>query len=137
MKYLSLLLLSVCLCGCQTGKLASGGAYASPDTNAVSQAVAIGFYNTDLSYKTTYMLVDAVFQFERDNRVMLWAIDPKIKHTLDGIRPQAVAADKQYVAARAAYLANPTPVGLDNLSGLLANMQRILAAVQAVKLPGR
>jgi hypothetical protein len=135
-KLLSLVLLSVCLCGCKT-TLQSGGAYATTGTNSVVQTVSVVFYNTDLAYKTSYMLVDAVFQFERDNRAFLWSVDPKIKHTLDTIRPQAVAADKQYVAARAAYLSAPTQVGLDNLSGLLINMQRIQGAVYAVKMPGR
>ena len=122
--------------------LEPGGAYAPTTTNAVTgvitatQAPDMAFYNIDSAYLLAYSTANAAFDFERNNRAMLWKISPQIKHTLDTIRPQAVAANMRYLAARASYLANPVPAGLTQLQTILAEIGSIASAAQvAIALP--
>ena len=128
--------------GCKSSRLESGGAYAPTVTNAVTgevtatQAPDIAFYNVDSAYLLAYSTANAAFDFERNNRAMLWKISPQIKRTLDTIRPQAVAANMRYLAARASYLANPVPAGLTQLQTILAEIGSIASAAQvAIALP--
>jgi len=126
------------LSGCGKSTLAPGGAYApDPTTNATTGVVTQpaadpAFFNVDLAYDTAWSAMNVIFTFEHDNRLTLWAISHNIKHELDKIRPQAVAADKEYVTARAAYMANPTPAGLTGLTETLAKMQQLVSAARAV-----
>lgn len=118
--------------GCGKATLESGGAYAPANTNVVDTAVAVSFYNTDLSYKVAWSAINTVFEFERNNRALLWNLSPNIKKTLDEIRPQAVAANAKYLAARQAYLDTPDQPGLDILHTILADLQKLVASVQVV-----
>lgn len=118
--------------GCHTTRLEQGGAYALTNTVPDMQ-----FFVVESTYDIAYSSVLAVMKFERDNRLMLWNISPQIKHTLDGIRPKVVEADKAYVAARASYILNPTPVGLTPLNESLQKMQQLLATAQAVIPKGK
>jgi hypothetical protein len=126
----------VVLPGCQA-TLESGGAYAPIITNSVTGAVTLAqepelaFYNVDAAYNLAYSTVDAAFNFERNNRALLWQISPGIKHSLDVIRPQAVSANLRYLAARSAYLANPVPAGLTQLQTVLAEVASLASAAQA------
>ncbi len=125
MKYL-LALLSVCLlCGCKTPKLEPDGAYKGDLNLALA----------DASYKFAYETTIAVFQFELENRAELWKVSPSIKHGLDKLRPEVVKVDKRWAIARRAYKANPTPQGLSNLQTILAEIQRLLPAVQSQLQP--
>jgi len=115
--------------------LAPGGAYAPVDANGNPiQAPDMVFYNIDAAYDLAYSTVDAAFRFERDNRTLLWKVSPQIKHTLDSIRPQAVSANADYLRARAAYMANPTPAGLTALQTVLSKISQ-LATAAAAALP--
>jgi len=113
--------------GCGTTRLESGGAYAPIGTVPDMQ-----FYQVDLAYDLAYSTLDAAFKFERDNRDMLWKVSPQIKHTLDGIRPQAASANAQYLAARAVYMAHPIPDNLTWLQQALAKVQQLTTTATAV-----
>lgn len=111
--------------------LAPGGAYAPPD-----QSPDMAFYTIDASYDLAYSSLDAAFKFERDNRIMLWKVSPDIKHTLDKIRPQAVTINGQYLSARAVYMANPVPSGMNGLQAILSKIQQLAAtATSALPVP--
>jgi hypothetical protein len=90
----------------------------------------------DAAYSLARATINGVFQFERDNRAMLWKISPSIKKTLDGIRPQAVKADAEYHRARAVYMANPVPAGLDQLQTILARINQLSITAASV-LPSK
>jgi len=128
----------ICLTpGCK-GSLAPGGAY-SPGlttlttnadstitTNFVATAAPdFAFYVADSAFSIAHSTADGVFNFERNNRAALWKISPKIKLTLDSIRPSADQAVHEYAVARTAYLASPTPAGLTTLQTALAKTQAI------------
>ena len=136
----SILFVVLCLAlstGCKA-TLEQGGAYAPAITNAVTGEVTYNqlpdmeFYNVDAAYLLAYSTVNAVFQFERDNRAYLWKVSPNIKRTLDQIRPQAVAANAEYHKARAVYIANPVPTGLDRLQTILAKINQLSITATAV-----
>src|SRR5258707_8090524 len=106
MKTLKLTIIGLALCvsaflilGCNKSTLEPGGAYAQ--TNQVPDLV---FFQIDSAFDLAYSAIDAAFLFEFQNRPMLWTISPNIKHTLDSIRPQAVAARDKYLAARTIYI---------------------------------
>lgn len=127
------------LVGCKS-TLEPGGAYAPAVTNVVDGVTNVvataapdkAFYAVDSAFLLAYSATDAVFAFERNNRQFLWELSPEIKHTVDKIRPEAVAVRNQYAAARAAYIANPTPAGLSQLEEALAQANRISSALQSV-----
>jgi hypothetical protein len=125
--------------GCKA-TLQPGGAYSPTVTNATTGVVTatqlpdMEFYNVDAAYLLARSTINAVFQFERDNRAAMWKISPNIKHTLDSIRPQAVKADSEYHRLRAVYMANPVPSGLDQLQTILARISQ-LATTAAAALP--
>lgn len=134
--------------GCN-GKLANGGAYA-PGTTELSTNAATGviatnfipsqapdypFAQTEIAFDFAYSTINAVFDFEENNRAMLWSISPQIKKTLDSIRPQAVQARNDYIKARIAYMANPEPVNLSTLQDVLTRVKDIATAVQAAIPP--
>ena len=117
---------------CSTTKLEPGGAYAPAGTNGVAVvAPDYAFFIADSSFDLAYSALDAAFTFERDNRALLWNVSHKIKHTLDQLRPQALTVRNQYIAARVAYIANPTPAGLSTLQTALAKIKQLSAAAQA------
>lgn len=121
------------LVACNSPRLEPGGAYAP--TNSVGQASAapdLVFYQVDSAFDLAFAVVQGAFKFEYDNRQFLWGLSPKIKHTLDDIRPQTVKAVQEYFVAREAYMANPTPPGLTTLQAILANMQRLADTARAV-----
>ena len=132
--FIGSLILAASLClfsGCTSPKLEAGGAYATSGTNVVANTVDYGFFVADSAFDLAYSAIDAAFKFERDNRAMLWAVSPNIKHTLDGIRPQASAAAATYAEARKHYLFAPSSAGLTELQTALAAVQRIESAVQS------
>lgn len=112
--------------GCKS-TLESGGAYAP-----TGQLPDKAFFIVDAAYQVGYQTIDAAFQFERNNRALLWKASPQIKHTLDDIRPQAAAANKEYLTARAVYMANPTPSGLTTLQTVLAKIQQLVVTATSV-----
>lgn len=119
--------------GCHKTTLQPGGAYAP--TNSLGQATSapdIAFYTADAAYEVAHLAVRAVLQFELNNRQYLWGLSPKIKQTLDGVRPDIIAAEREYDVARQAYLANPTPAGLTTLQTVLAKTQQLAVTAQAV-----
>ena len=133
-KNLLLIIAVVVLAGCASKKLETGGAYAPTDavTGMPISNPDLPFFLTDSAYRIAYSTVDAVFMFERDNRLMLWKLNPEIKRTLDKIRPQAVSANIEYLKGRAAYMANPTPPNLDILKQVLAKVQQLTQTALAV-----
>jgi hypothetical protein len=122
--------------------LEAGGAYAPVviTTNATTGGLVtntvvlpdLGFFQTDSAFRAGYASLDSLFTWERDNRLFLWGVSPKIKHTMDGIRPTAVQVVRDYAVAREAYKASPTPAGLSTLSTILAKLQQLQAAAAAV-----
>lgn len=119
--------------GCQSAKLESGGAYAPANQEGQpTQAPDLAFFTIDAAFKIAYSAVDAAFQFEHDNRLQLWRLSPEIKKTLDDIRPKADEAVRRFALARAAYIANPTPTGLDLLQTILQKTQALSESVLAV-----
>jgi hypothetical protein len=121
--------LSLVFVGCHKATLQPGGAYAP-----AGQQADLAFYYVDSAFELSYSIVDTAFKMERDNRDAFYAISPEIKHTLDLIRPQATKIIQQYSAARAAYVAHPTPTGLSDLQLALATVQK-LAATAAAAIP--
>lgn len=127
------LALALVLPACQHATLAPGGAYAP--TNSVGTATAapdVTFYQVESSFSLAYGIIQGVFKFEMDNRDFLWGLNPKIKHTLDSIRPDVVEAIRNYDIARQAYKASPTPAGLTTLQTVLAKTQQLASTAQAV-----
>jgi len=135
--------------GCKS-TLAPGGAYAPGSfvvttdpsgasvTNFVPSAAADkAFFVVDSAYDIAYSAIDAVFTFERENRLALWNLSPDIKHTLDKIRPQAWDANVRYARARQQYISNPVPAGLSTLQSTLAELQNLAASVQAAIAPAK
>lgn len=114
---------------CNKGTLQPGGAY-NPNPSIVEPDKA--FYVADAAYKVAYTGITAIFDFERENRLLLWEISPDIKHKLDEIRPKAVEANETYLEARAVYKANPTPAGLTKLQTALSKLQQITSTVQTI-----
>ena len=126
------------LAGCQSGRLESGGAY-SPlvtntiaGTNAVTAQPDMAFYIADAAYQTAWKIINAAFDFEYNNRAALWKLSPQIKLGLDGIRPDAVKANADYLRARAAYMANPVAPNLDVLQSVLAKLQQLSTTAQSL-----
>ena len=143
MRKLRLLIPLVITCACLLGcasRLESGGAYAPTTTvveNGQTNIVATAapdkaFFVADAAFDLSYSAVDAAFNFEKNNRLLLWRLSPEIKRELDKIRPQAFNAVQIYGQARDAYLANPTPAGLNTLQTALGRMQQLSGAAQAV-----
>lgn len=140
------LLLAALLVGCQSGaKLEPGGAYAPTNTpGGVPPGAApgggtggtpqgdYGFFVADASYQLAYSAIDAVFQFELDNRTNLFRLAPGIKHELDKIRPDALQVNNNYLAARDAYMAHPTPAGLNGLQTIVKKLEQLGAAAKAL-----
>lgn len=127
------LLIAICLAlavvfapGC--GKtLEPGGAYAP-----AGQQPDKAFYVADAAYQLGYKTIDAAFNFERDNRQYLWSVSPQIKHKLDEIRPQAVAANAEYLNARATYMKYPVPANLTTLQTVLGKIQQLAVTAQGL-----
>lgn len=127
MLLLSTLILTL-VDGCKsTPNLEMGGAYAP--VNAQAQP---DLFIADSAYKLAYDTVDGVFKFERDNRAALQKISPGIKAGLDKIRPIAWKIDQRWCTARQAYVATPGAGSLSTLQGILAEMQRLIPAAQAL-----
>lgn len=126
----------LCWEGC-AHKLELGGAYRPATTNAAGIVVDAStpdyaFFSVDLAFSTAYSAVDAVFKFERDNRVALWKVSPNIKHTLDNLRPKVWDVVRRYARARKAYLSNPLPAGLTTLQTVLGEIQKLAGAAARV-----
>ena len=118
---------------CRSARLGPGGAYSGVSTNGVTNSVAqLAFFQADSAYDLAYSAIDAAFKFERDNRALLWKLSPDIKHVLDKIRPQASEINMRYLAARAAYIAYPTPAGLGELQTITDQLRQLSAAAVAV-----
>lgn len=105
--------------------LEPGGAYAP-----AGQLPDKAFYVADASYQLAYKAIDACFNFERDNRAYLWAVSPQIKHKLDEIRPQAVAANAEYLHARSVYMKYPVAPNLSLLQTVLGKIQQLANTAQ-------
>ena len=135
LRLILVLVLPLLLAGCQS-TLAPGGAYAPVTiTNGVTNQTVLpdmAFYTTDAAFWLAAATLDTAFTFERDNRAALWQLSPKIKQTLDSIRPDAWAAVKTYKTARDAYRKNPTPTGLSLLNTILSKIQQFNATASAV-----
>jgi hypothetical protein len=134
--------------GCGSGRLEQGGAYAPGITTVVTNAngsfitnfVATGtadlqLEQADAAFALAASAMDAVFKIELENRAYLWKLNPNIKHTLDKLRPQVVAAEAAYGRARIAYQANPGPGTITSLQSGLAEVQALIGAVQAAAPP--
>lgn len=114
--------------GCATGnaRLEPGGAYAP-----TGQAADFAFYGVESAYALALAAFKTASRLEIDNRAALWAVSTNIKHTLDEIRPKALAADRAYAKARMAYLKDPTPDGLSGLQTILGQFQQLAGAAIA------
>ena len=132
-KYFGIMLAALMIgaVGCKTATLETGGAYAPTATTA-----NMPLYLADSAYKIAYDAVNLAFQTEFNNRAVLWKLSPKIKQTLDGIRPQAWDANVRWAAARAVYDAAPTAANLTTLQTVLQNMQTLSTAAQAALAAG-
>lgn len=126
--------------GCHTPNLEVGGVYSPATTNAAGDVVLqtqpeTGLYVADAAYKLAYDIIYNVMKFERDNRVELAKVSPKIKTALDAVRPTVVDIDRRWAIARKAYTANPTPAGLTTIQAIIAEIQRLVPVVQAELAP--
>lgn len=109
-------------------RLEPGGAYAGNGTNSTPD---IAFFTVDSAYDLARSAIDLAFKTEYQNRALFWQLSPNIKKTLDGIRPQALDAEVEYLKARATYVSNPTPPGLTTLQQVLAKLQALAVAAQS------
>ncbi|HVX56976.1 MAG TPA: hypothetical protein VHA37_04540 [Candidatus Saccharimonadales bacterium] len=133
MLFLMGVLSLVLFTGCGHATLEAGGAYAPADTNGVATGEAdYDLFVVDSAFSLAHDAAAATFNFERNNRAMLWKISPSIKHSLDQARASAKTVDLQYAVARSAYLANPIPANLGTLQQLLAKAQQLTTTAQAV-----
>jgi len=111
---------------CKSPQLASGGVYAP-----AGQVADLQLYQADVAYALAFGTIDSVFKFERDNRLVLWKLSPKIKRTLDDIRPQAWAANQRWAIARQAYITQPIPANMTALQTVIAKAQQLATTAQA------
>lgn len=109
-------------------KFEPGGAYAKTATTAAMPEL----FAADSAFDLAYKALDTTFKYERDNRAALWSVSPKIKHTLDALRPQASQAWLDYAVARQAYLATPTAANLSPLQTALGKLQQLNSTALAV-----
>lgn len=122
---------------CNKATLQTGGAYTTSTTALVGTNLIttttqdLGLYNADSAFVLAYKTVDLIFTTELNNRAYFWNISPSIKHAVDAVRVVAVKVRDDYIAARAAYVANPTPLGLVGIQATLAKMQQLVFAAQA------
>jgi hypothetical protein len=133
----------LCLLVACAHRLEQGGAYAplspvvQPDgtTNQV-QIVEPEFelFMLDSAFELADNGFRTASRIEQRNRDLFWRLDPKIKWAMDRIRKEAWNVAGDYTKARAAYLANPTPAGLDDVSKALAKMNQLTAASEALVL---
>jgi hypothetical protein len=133
---LSLVGVAIALSACKTPQLEPGGVYTTVTTNGVTVAVSgdVALFTVDTAFGFAYDALDAAFLFEKQNRDVLFKLSPKIKATLDNIRPDAVKARNDFFTIRAAYIAHPTPAGLTGLEAALGKMQQLLATANAALL---
>lgn len=132
-KWMSGLMLALALlaggCGMlQKNKFEPGGAYAQTETRAAMPDL----YVTDSAFDLCYKSLDATFKYEEANEAALWVISPKIKHSLDAIRPQASQVWLDYAVARQAYLSVPIEANMDKLRTALAKLQQFNTTALAV-----
>lgn len=116
--------------GCKTA-LEPGGAYAP--TNELGQATQAPdpvLYNADLSFQVAYNSLDFIFLFEKQNRTALDTVSPDIHKTVDSIRPLAVKARDEYIAARKVYRLNPVPANAEGLDAALLKVEQLLATAR-------
>ncbi len=125
MKKVLIAVLALAVIGC-AGQLQQGGAY-----YPTGQVSNIALYKLDATYSFAYTTIDAAFTYEKNNRAVLWAVSPKIKHALDALRPQAVDIHKRWAIARSIYEANPVAGNLTTLQTILVEIQNISTAAQA------
>lgn len=127
------LLLTACKSTLAPGPYGGGVIIVTNTTGVVTNTVSadMGLYVADGSFVAAVSALDLAFRFEKDNRATLWKISPEIKHGLDLIRPGAEQGVQAYRAARAAYVKNPTPAGLDLLTTILAKVQQAASAATA------
>jgi hypothetical protein len=122
---------------CNKATLQSGGPYTTSTTVLVGTNLIttttqdLGLYNADSAFVLAYKTVDMIFTVEFNNRAYFWSISPSIKHAVDAVRVQAVKVRDDYISARAAYLANPTPLGLVGVQTAVAKIQQLVFAAQA------
>jgi len=131
----SLIAFAGCSGGCKS-HLEAGGAYAQVTTNADGTTNVVSdlpFEIADQSYKTAYDIVDGVLAYERNNRPALLAISPKFKSDLDKIRPTVKDVDHRWAVARQAYKMGPSPTGLQDIAGILAEFQRLVPVALAAR----
>jgi len=112
----------------QKDKFAPGGAYAQTETRAAMPDL----YVTDSAFDLCYKSLDATFKYEEANEAALWVISPKIKHSLDAIRPEASQVWLDYAVARQAYLSVPIEANLNALRTSLAKLQQYNTTALAV-----
>jgi len=89
-------------------------------------------YAMDSGFDLTYEAVDLVFKYEKDNRMALWAVSPRIKHEVDKLRVQASQVWLDYAVARQAYLSTPIPANLSALKVAVVKLQQINTALISV-----
>jgi hypothetical protein len=107
------------------------------DTNGVAEvAPDYSFFIVDSGFDLAASTIDGVFKFERENRAALFKLSPAIKHDLDTLRPQVLSVEKDYLKARAAYMANPVPANVSTLQTILGKVQQLVAAVSAAMPAG-
>lgn len=137
-KLLTALSCAVLLCAitltpaCKSSKLEPGGAYAPIASDGVQRiAPDVGFFAVESAFKLAHNTIRFVFDAEYENRALLWSVSPKIKHTLDAIRPQVNEAIRDYAEARDVYRENPTPAGLSNMEFALAKVKQLALTAEA------
>lgn len=117
--------------GCKS-TLEPGGPYA-PE----GQKSDMPFFAVEGAFDIAYSAIDAVFKFERDNRVELWKYNPDIKRTLDKIRPESAKVVVQYARARSEYIKHPTRQGLSAMEQALSIAQRLASTAGALIPKGK
>lgn len=127
---LSIALLLTVILGCKAPTLEPGGVYAP--TNGVGHVMYndLGLALADATYKLYYESALAVFEFERNNRLQIWSVSPKVKQELDRVRLQVQEVDLRWAKARKLYRQNPTPAGLSTIQTILAEIQRLAVVAQ-------
>lgn len=119
-------------CGSVKSRLVPGGAYNPVTTNAAGVVLYRpdpAYFLADLSFKTTWNTLDAAFSFEKDNRVFLDPLFPKLHSQMNVARAKATRIWLNYAKARVEYLKVPTASNLNQLQLQLTQLKAVLKSI--------
>lgn len=114
--------------GCTTPRLAE-----SVSAQPVDQLLQVALYKADLEFTTADTITGLILQWERENRAILWQVNPQIKYKLDKVRINLPTARAAYFMARDLYTNINDSQSVIDLRAAVARMQELQSAADAAK----